>query len=78
MVDDEATRSLQESSRSHAVAKHAEHARPFAVGDRVEALQYAPDVSVVLLHDWVALLLSIGLLLCQRASHSTVRSAQGC
>lgn len=61
VIHDEAARPLEKPSGPYTMTQHAENASSLAVRDRVEALQNARDVSVVLLHHRVASLLRIRL-----------------
>lgn len=61
MVDDEAPSALQEAGRADAMAKHSENACTLAVRDSVEALKDARDITIVVLHHWMATILGIRL-----------------
>lgn len=61
VVHHEASHALQEPGAANAVAQHAEDARALAVCYRVEALQNAGDVPVVLLDHRVGTFLGVRL-----------------
>lgn len=61
MCHDKGAYAIEKSVRANAVRQHPEDAGALAVGDRVEALKDACDVTVVLLHHWVSIFLRVRL-----------------
>lgn len=61
MCDDEGPDTLEESIGSDAVGQHPENAGALAVSDRIETLHDTRDITVVLLHHWMAIFLRVRL-----------------
>lgn len=61
MCNDKGTYALEKPVKPNAVRQHPENTGALAVGDRVEALKDARDVTVVLLHHWMTIFLRVRL-----------------